>query len=214
MGIEFLLPRGQWKLEPPPPGDSWELGSSASRANGIERLYFWKKEVRLFGPPHAPSSPLPPPCPPGTSFWSTCLEVSCSTTWWRRGGWPPRRPGSSSARSCRHWTSATATPSGEGAAWGEAGTSTTQKAGPWERIAEWLEARVLQPAFPKLGRKSHVIGNSLAVRWDSMPPLQGAQVRSLVRELRSCQLRCVAKNRKKQKSFLQHELHPSERTIH
>ena len=91
--------------------------------------------------------------------------MSCSTTWWRRGDWPPRRPGSSSARSCQHWTSATATPSGEGAAWGEAGTSTTQKAGPWEPVAEWLEARVLQPAFPKLRYRSHVIGNSLAVQW-------------------------------------------------
>lgn len=48
----------------------------------------------------------------GTWCWSMCQEESCLTTWLRRAGWLPKRPGSSSGRSSPLWTSATVIPSG------------------------------------------------------------------------------------------------------
>ncbi len=53
-----------------------------------------------------------PFCVPGTWCWSMCPAESYLTTWWRRAGWPPKRPGSSSDKSSPPLTSATVTPYG------------------------------------------------------------------------------------------------------
>lgn len=63
--------------------------------------------------PNAVAWLLGPPAPsPGIWFWSMCLAESCSTTWLRRAGWPPKRPGSSSDKLSPPSTSATVTPYG------------------------------------------------------------------------------------------------------
>lgn len=49
---------------------------------------------------------------PGTWCWNTCPVESCSITWWRRAGWPPKRPESSLDKSSPPSTSATVTPYG------------------------------------------------------------------------------------------------------
>lgn len=75
---------------------------------GVVNLLF----VSYFCSPVCISLTSLPFCPPVTWYWSMCLAESYLTTWWRRAGWPPKRPGSSSGRSYPPLTSATVTPYG------------------------------------------------------------------------------------------------------
>ena len=52
--------------------------------------------------------------------------------------------------------------------------------------------------------KIHEVGNSMAIQWElSLLLLQGAQVQSLIKELRSCMLHGESKKKKEKKKIRQ-----------